>query len=106
MAEEVAQRIRGDRAKLNFPDPPPSKIQQPASPNGLWGLALMDSAESLVEWYRSFEVEITSLGEILRAKATLDLDIPEKIEEAHLPKGRPEKFGIYYLLLESLDIFV
>ncbi|KAF3336610.1 ethylene-responsive transcription factor RAP2-3 isoform X2 [Carex littledalei] len=63
--DAAARRIRGDKAKLNFPDTPPTEIRQPASPNGLLDLAPMDSTESSVESDWSFDAEIPRLEEFL-----------------------------------------
>ncbi|KAF3339144.1 ethylene-responsive transcription factor RAP2-3 isoform X2 [Carex littledalei] len=63
--DAAARRIRGDKAKLNFPDPPPTEIRQPASRNVLLDLASMDSAECSVESDWSFDAEILRLEEFL-----------------------------------------
>ncbi|XP_078150589.1 ethylene-responsive transcription factor RAP2-3-like [Carex rostrata] len=63
--DAAARRIRGDKAKLNFPDPPPTENRQPASPNRLLDLASMHSAESSAESNWSFDAEISRLEEFL-----------------------------------------
>ncbi|XP_078172612.1 ethylene-responsive transcription factor ERF071-like [Carex rostrata] len=87
--DAAARRIRGDKAKLNFPDTPPTEIRQPASPNVLLDLAPINSTESSVESDWSFDAEISRLEEFL------EIDGWDQGHVVSTSSGSPENFGIY-----------
>ncbi|XP_078172600.1 ethylene-responsive transcription factor ERF071-like [Carex rostrata] len=96
--DAAARRIRGDKAKLNFPDTPPTEIRQPSSPNGLLDLAPMDSTDSSVESDWNFDAEISRLEEFLEidgwGKSHVGSDDLSLVYSSS-SSGSPEKFGTH-----------
>jgi EREBP-like factor len=93
----AARRIRGDKAKLNFPDPPPSEIRQGHS-SGLSDRAPMDSAESSVDSDWSFEAEISKLEQFLEIDGwdqSLVGSDDSSLVCSSSSSGSPEFVGIY-----------
>lgn len=106
--DAAARRIRGDKAKLNFPDPPPTEIRQDCS-SGLSDLAPMESAESSVESDRSFEALISTLEEFLGIdgwdQSTVRSDGSSLVCSSSSSES-PEIFGIWFTSDFGRGIFI